>query len=400
MQQQSIPINPTLLQWARAEAGLSLHEAATRAKITAPRKRKDEPELTPEDRLASWERGTEAPSLNQLENIASAYRRPLLTFFLPEPPEKIAPFADFRTIPSHLFVADSPEFAALKRRLTLLHQTLRGLAEEEGTKKLSFIASLSEHTPVQQFVESIRVILGVHFEEQRRIRDEDAMLGYLRTSAQNAGIFVVFEGNMGSHHSNIPAEVFRGIALADDLAPLIVVNPNDAKAAMVFTLIHELAHLWLGSSGISNFNALGSNGGDANHEQLCNRVAAEFLVPEAALRAKWKTPKGQLSQAVDSTAKFFKVSGAVVGRRLLDMDIIDSQEYGSLLAFYNARWAKRKEVQAQKDGAPGPKQKAQYRLGEKTIHTFISAAREGRIGLQDAARFMNIPVSLFGKVQR
>lgn len=400
MQQQSIPINPTLLQWARMEAGLSLHEAAMRAKVTAPRKRKDEPELTPEDRLAAWEQGTDTPSLNQLENIASAYRRPLLTFFLPGPPKKIEAFADFRTVASHLSAADSPEFAALKRKLTLFHQTLRGLAEEEGGKKLSFIASLSADTPVQQFVENIRATLGVHFADQRRIRDEDAMLGYLRSSAQKAGIFVVFEGNMGSHHSNIPPEVFRGIALADELVPLIVVNPNDAKAAMVFTLIHELAHLWLGASGISNFSAWGNHGGHGNHEQLCNHVAAEFLVPQIELRAMWKTPEGSLSQAVDSIAKFFKVSGAVVSRRLLDIDMIDSQEYGSLLAFYNARWAKRKEAQALKDGAPGPKQKAQYRLGEKTIHTFISAAREGRIGLQDAARSMNIPVSLFGQVQR
>jgi Zn-dependent peptidase ImmA (M78 family) len=400
MQQRSIPINPTVLQWARLEAGLSLHEAATRAKVKPPRKKKDEPALTAEDRLAAWEDGKDTPSLSQLKKIASAYRRPLLTFFLAKPPQKVVAMADFRTVGNRLFPTDSPEFSALRRRIILLHQELRALAEDAGNPKLPFIGSLSENTPVQQFVGTLRAALRVSVEEQRRIRNEDAMFGYLRDLAHNMGIYVLLEGNVGNHHSNIPAEEFRGIALADDLVPLVVVNPNDAKAAMVFTLMHELAHLWLGSSGVSNFNALGNNGGDGSHEKLCNSVAAEFLVPEVELRAKWKTPEGVLSHSVDAAAKYFKVSGAVIGRRLLDMNIIDDQEYGSILAFYKARWAKYKENQSQQEGAPGPAQMAKYRLGGKTIQTFIVAAREGRIGLQDAARLMNLPVCRFEQVMR
>lgn len=400
MQKQSIPINPTILQWARLEAGLSLYEAASRAKITPPRKRKDEPALTAEDRLAAWEEGKETPSLNQLENIASAYRRPLLTFFLAQPPQKIPAMADFRTVGNRPSSADSPEFAALRRRIILLHQELRALAEDAGNPKLPFVGSLSENTPLHQFVSTLRTTLGFTAEEQRRVRNEDAMFGYLRDLAQNIGIYVLLEGNVGSHHSNVSVEEFRGIALADELVPMVVVNPNDAKAAMVFTLVHELAHLWLGSSGVSNFNALGNNGGDGDHEKLCNKVAAELLVPEADLRAIWRTPKGALSHSVDAVARDFKVSGAVIGSRLLDMNIISNQEYGSLLAFYKARWVRFKEKQSQQDGAPSPTTMAKYRLGGKTIQTFIIAAREGRIGLQDAARLMNLPVNRFEQVLR
>ena len=241
MQKQSIPINPTILQWARLEAGLSLYEAASRAKITPPRKRKDEPALTAEDRLAAWEEGKGTPSLNQLENIASAYRRPLLTFFLAQPPQKTAAMADFRTVGNRPSSADTPEFAALRRRIILLHQELRALAEDAGNPKLSFVGSLNENTPLHQFVSTLRTTLGFTVEEQRRVRNEDAMFGYLRDLAQNIGIYVLLEGNVGSHHSNVSVEEFRGIALADELVPMVVVNPNDAKAAMVFTLVHELA---------------------------------------------------------------------------------------------------------------------------------------------------------------
>lgn len=398
--QQPIPINPTVLRWARMEAGLSLHEVVLRAKLTPPRQKKDEPALTAEDRLAAWEEGKDTPTLNQLEKIASAYRRPLLTFFLAQPPQQVALIADFRTIGNKPTPTDSPEFAALRRRITLLHQELRALAEDAGSPKLPFIGSVPETTPVQEFVNTLRAALGTNIEEQRRIRNEDAMLGYLRELSQSIGIYVLLEGNVGSHHSNIPPEEFRGIALADDLVPLVVVNPNDAKAAMVFTLMHELAHLWLGLSGVSNFNALGNNGSDIGRERLCNSVAAEFLVPEAELRNKWKTPRTALSYFVDALAKDFKVSGAVISRRLLDINIISSQEYGNLLAFYKVRWAKHKEKQSQQEGAPGPAQMAKYRLGGKTIHTFIAAAREGRIGLQDAARIMNLPVNRFEQVMR
>ena len=398
--QQNIPINPTILKWARIEAGLSLHDAAARAKVTPCRKRKDK-SLSAEGRLSAWEEGSEVPSLKQLENIALAYRRPLLTFFLAGPPKKTAEMFDFRTIgQASQPHKDSPEFSALRRRIVLMHQELRALALDAGNSKLEFVGSLTKETPIFDFVEKLRSSLGLNFETQRLIRNEDAMFGKLRDLAQHIGIFVVLEGNVGSYHSNVPPEEFRGIAFADELVPLIVVNPNDSKAAKVFTLVHELAHIWLGFSGVSNYNALGDNGSDKDCEKVCNSVAAEFLVPEVELRNKWKFVEGDLCLSVDLVAKFFKVSGAVVARRLLDMSIISAQDYSTLFAIYKARWEKFKEKQALQDGAPGPIFMAKYRLGIKTIHTFIAAAREGRIGLQDAARLMNLPVNRFEQVMR
>ena len=83
---QQVPINPALLRWARCAAGLSLKDAAARAKITALRRPKNQTSVTPEDRLASWEDGRTSPSISQLKALANAYRRPFVTFFLAEPP--------------------------------------------------------------------------------------------------------------------------------------------------------------------------------------------------------------------------------------------------------------------------------------------------------------------------
>lgn len=398
--QQTIPINPDMLRWARVEAGYSLSDAATCARISSPRKKKNEPELTAVDRLADWENGKDTPSLNQLEQLASAYKRPLITFFLPKPPEKIVTVPDFRTLGDRATPADSPKFSALRRKLAILHRELCDLSKDVGITKLPFVGSLSEETPVAEFVENIRHVIGVTAEDQRRVKNSDELLKHLRAAAQKAGIYVLFVGNLGSHHTNVSVDEFRGIAFANDLAPMVVINPNDTKAAQVFTFIHELAHLWLGSSGISSFNALGTSTGDSSKEKLCNRIAAEFLVPEADLMAVWKPCEETLNQAVNTIAKRFKVSGAVIGRRLLDFSIISNDEYSKLLAIYLARWKKTKEGQPKSSGAPKPEILDRFRLGEKTIHTFISAAQAGRIGFQDAARLMNIPVSRFDKVMQ
>jgi len=263
---------------------------------------------------------------------------------------------------------------------------------------LPFIGSMSEDAPVKEFAESIRTVLKVRIEEQVGIGDEKTLLKYLRTSAEDAGIFVIFAGNLGSHHSKISAEEFRGIAIADELAPMVVVNPNDVDAAKVFTLVHELAHLWLGSKAISSFNALTQKSADSHREKLCNRVAAEFLVPESDLRDKWKMSECDIEQAVKKLGKHFHVSEAVIARRLLDLDYIGGDDYGNLLAIYQARWKNIKDQQSERGGAPLSAVMDKYRLGKKTIHTVIGATNEGRIGLQDAARLMNIPVSRFDKV--
>ena len=400
MQQQIIDINPELLKWARIEAGLSLQEAAERAKVTAPRQKKGEDRLSPEDRLASWEQGIETPSLNQLESIAEAYRRPLLTFFLPEPPVKVEMLADFRTLPQAIFKVDTPEFSALKRRIIMLHRELKALADDEGISPLPFVGSCLPSSGVDALVKAIRKELAVSFEDQRKQKNEDALFIYLRNMAHNAGIYVVLLGDVGSHHSKIEPEEFRGIAVADPTAPLIVINKYDAKPAMLFTLVHELTHIWIGASGVSNLNGLGANVNNNDIEKLCNAVAAEFLVPDAQIRAVWKEPEGSLQQAVDELAKRFKVSGAVIGRRLLDAGFIDNQKYATLLITYQRRWESAKDKSKQSGGGPNHNILAGYYLGQKTLHTLIQAAYSGRITLQDAARVLNIPVSRFDKVLR
>ena len=162
----------------------------------------------------------------------------------------------------------------VQARQGLLREAM--LDEDDDLAPLSFVASATTDTPVMQVVASIHDTLGLPLEDFRATRNPDDAFRLLRSHAEQAGIFVLVLGNLGSHHTDLGVEVFRGFALADDFAPFLVVNPKDSAAARCFTLIHELAHLWVGEPGIS--------GGDPMDpvEVFCNRVASGFLLPWTA----------------------------------------------------------------------------------------------------------------------
>ena len=144
----------------------------------------------------------------------------------------------------------------------------------------------------------------------------------LREKAQNAGVYVVLMGDLGNYHSRVEPDEFRGIAIAEQFAPRIVINSYDTKVARPFTLAHELAHIFLGFSGVSNQNAFELQRLHKSIEQFCNSVAAELLVPERSIRQAWNGQDGDLEQFIRRMARNLHVSEEVIARRLYDLGLI------------------------------------------------------------------------------
>ena len=255
--------NPEVFRWARESAGLALEDAARAIGIVPAS-------------LAAIEAGEKTPSRTALVNMAKAYRRSLLTLYLPAPPQRGERGEDFRTVAAEHQLASEADIDALVRDLRARQSLMRSVLEDdEDMHPLNFVGSATLSGGVHALSDCIGRLLGLSRRELRAQKDAESAFALLRARAEQAGVFVLLVGHLGSHHSAIPVEAFRGFAIADPIAPFIVINDGDAKAAWSFTLLHELAHLFLGATGVS------AGTPELQIERFCNDVASEFLVPRS-----------------------------------------------------------------------------------------------------------------------
>jgi hypothetical protein len=262
-------VNPDILIWARTTAGLPLDQAAHALGF------KDTRDRTAAKRLQAIEAGEEEVSRSVLLKMAKAYRRSLLVFYLEEPPRTGDRGQDFRTVPGAQPPLYNPLLDALIRDLRARQAIVRDVAQDTETKPLDFVGTASMDVPPQELARRISERLQFSLEDFRAQRTSETAFNYLRRKIEEAGIYVLLLGNLGSHHTNIPVQIFRGFAIADPIAPFIVINDRDARTAWSFTALHEVAHLWLGATGVSG------ESDEAQIEKYCNDVAGEMLLPAA-----------------------------------------------------------------------------------------------------------------------
>lgn len=392
---EEITVNHVVLRWAREETGLTPEQAAARARIRDHKRRC----LAGADRLLLWESGTEGPTLGELETIAKAYRRPILTFFMPEPPRHETNLNDFRTLGDRPVRRSTPEFSAFVRQIEGLQREVSALVEAETGHPIPFVASASRGMNPSLLADEMRSTIQFAFEAQVRARTSQELFRVIRQKLADAGVFVLRQADLGSHHSKISVEEFRGLAISDRYAPFIVVNPDDATSALLFTLIHELTHLWLGQSGISNLSAVEVPQDHQSLEVYCNRVAAEFLVPERPFMEAYESGiYRDIRSAIEALSATFKVSRLVIARRLLEFDRLSEEGYWTFYQEWRAQWEHEERPSYQGDDGPRYIAKTKSRLGRKLLTTVIGAAYEGRLSYIDASRMLGIKINHFGKL--
>lgn len=335
-------VNPEVLVWARETARLSREAAAAKLQIAAGAAR-----------LGEYENGVRQPTTAMLKKMAKAYRRPLLALYLTTPPPRGETGEDFRNLPQR-DTADEPLVAALLRDVKARQSMVREVMEEEqpeGARRLPFVGSMNMDHGVALVVASIREQLGFDRVEFRAQGSVDAAFGYLRTKSEAAGIFVLLIGNLGTHHTNLEVSAFRGFALADPVAPFVVINDQDARAAWSFTLLHEIAHLWVGASGVSGAY------GESALERFCNDVASEFLVPAVELPLVGVTadmPADLHAERITAFASERLVSRSMVAYRLFRANRISFAQWEGLATRFRGEWrAVREEQRIQARERPG-----------------------------------------------
>ena len=262
---------------------------------------------------------------------------------------------------------------------------------------LDFVGSCSMQNCITTTVEAIRKTLDITPIRKQYSHNHDAFIN-LRAKAHVAGIYVVLMGDLGSHHSMVSPDEFRGIAIADKLTPLVVINSHDVKVAMPFTLAHEIAHIFLGNNCISNQFIFTTHKIHKSIDYFCNTVATELLVPEQVLRNVWNNQHGELVDFIKRLTRNFNVSEEVIARRLYDINLIDITEYRELIAIYQARWMRLKKKNKDANSGPDANALARHNIGEKTLGALLRTTDNGVITVQDAARALNISVGRFERI--
>jgi Zn-dependent peptidase ImmA (M78 family) len=294
-----VDVKPELLRWARERSGIEAETLAARF-----------------PRLEAWERGEARPTLKQLEDFANATHAPIGYFFLPSPPDEHMPIPDFRTVAGRHPTRPSPDLLDTIHLCQQRQEWYRDFARSIGERPLTAPGSVSITTNVVRAAEEIRHGIGLDVEERRRIPTwTDALRRFIEL-ADAAGVMVMVSGVVGSNNRRkLDPDEFRGFALADTVAPLVFINGSDTKAAQMFTLAHELAHIWLGQSAVSDAQP---NEVPAHRiERWCNEVAAEILVPLEIFQRDYDR-NADLESEIERLARRFKVSTLVILRRMRD----------------------------------------------------------------------------------
>ncbi|MCI0536155.1 MAG: ImmA/IrrE family metallo-endopeptidase [Verrucomicrobiales bacterium] len=339
-------------------------------------------------KLPQWESGTVQPTFKQLEDFAKATLTPFGAFFLPAPPQEKLPVPDFRTMRDQRPRRPSAALLETIYQMQRRQEWMREYLLEEGVDALSFIGTVTLASSPVAASESIRRMLGMEDGwAELHPTWSHALLG-LRRAVEDTGVLVVVNGVFGNNtHQALDPEEFRGFVLCDRHAPLIFINGADFKSAQMFTLAHELAHLWLGKDGVFNLPDLQPS--DDAVEKFCNRVAAEVLIPSRELEACWPQIKTE-DNPYNALARRFKVSPMVAARRVLDHGLISREKFFTFLKA--DREAEKRKQQRRPSGGDFYRTQ-EVRIGHRFGAAVIRAARAGKLLYRDAYRL----TGLYGK---
>ena len=382
-------VNPNILRWARETAGLTLEEAADKVALNKVRG------VPGAERLAAYESGEREPSRALLLRMTKQYRRPLLAFYMSDVP-RIGPRGqDFRTLPPGHSRTQDALVDALIRDLRARQEMVRAILEdEEEAARLPFVGSMTMDDGPDAVLQSVKETLNLDLAQYRsggQVNRTPNGFDYLRRQAEQAGIFVLLIGNLGSHHTNIDVEMFRGFALADEVAPFIVINDLDAETAWSFTLLHELCHIWLGATGVS--------GSDASTaiEQFCNDVAGRFFLSTDELRELRDIRMAGIDEASARIGDFAdrrRVSRSMVTYKLYLEGLIDHYQWRSLSGLFRAHWLRAREEQRernrQRDGGPSYYVVRRHRLGNALVSLARRVLAERVLTPSKAAKVLGV----------
>jgi len=367
MQPIFVDVAPVMIDWVMKSVSGTLDERVT-------------------DNLLKWRNGDKKPTFNQVESVSKATQIPLGYFFLQAPPEEIFPVLEYRTINGLNTDTPSRNLIDTINKMENVQEWMRNYMIESDSDRLAIVGAGEGVSNPQTIANSIRKVLDIKPEWYKSVRNMADAFTFFRRKLENAGVLVMLNGIVGNNtHRVLDINEFRAFTLIDEYAPLIFINSNDSQSAKLFSLLHELAHVWLGLDNFYNDRHGNANGIDSV-EVICNAVASEILIPNTLFRAEWQSAKNQdVLLKISETQSVFKCGIVVIARKALDNQYINKAQYQTIVdeAIEQFR-ASRKKASGGNYYAT-----AASRIDNRFLMALDSSVREGKTQYSDAFHITN-----------
>ncbi|MCX6241387.1 MAG: XRE family transcriptional regulator [Bacteroidetes bacterium] len=381
-------ITPKVLKWARESARITEETAAAKVSVAV-------------DKLKDWEEGTNHPTIRQAQTLAKAYKRPFALFFLPEIPRDFQPLQDYRKLGSKSLSTAS---VFIIREIQQKQAWISDVNKENKEEKLEFVGKYNVNTNPSIVADDILRKLSINPSKYKSVNPIKEWID----SAELNGIFISRTSFIHSR-LKLDSEEIQGFAIADPYAPFVFINSDDWNAPQLFTLVHELAHIWIAETGISNDIEPEIKHKNKFHpiELFCNEVAANALMPKNII-SNLDHSIFNTSKEVFKVAKNLGVSSFAFLVRAFNLNQISFDKYQKLkqeadfeyYAFLK-REAEIKAKQKEKDKPGGPNYfllqlNRNSRLFTQTV---LDAFRGGFIEPTQASNLLNVQINKFRQLE-
>lgn len=381
-------VNPALLTWARDSAGYTIEQAAKKAQVKP-------------ERLVSWERDEARPSIPQLRKLASAYKRPLAVFYLPEPPWEFSPMRDFRRLPGEVAGRQSPELRQVIRQAHLRREVALDLYRRLEGEPPEFTVTGTLNDDPEVLGEHTRTYLGISYGDQVRWQSDYEALHRWRGACESSGVLVL-------QATDVDPEEARGFSISETSFPAVILNISDAVPARIFTMLHELTHLMLREGGLCDLD----DEQDRPPEELraeiyCNHVAGAAMVPSGHLLAepevaRQNNPTGWTDDVITTLARRYRASREVIVRRLLILGRTTAEFYRRKREQYRQEYREREEERAEEErGGFAPRYIVNLSAaGPLFTRLVVDAYNREIITSSDLSDYLDVRLKHLAKIQR
>ena len=349
--------------------------------------------------LRKWQTGEKIPTFNQVEDMSKKTKIPFGYFFLEKPPIESCPLVEYRTVGSASIATPSRNLIDTIDLMTDIQEWMVEYVTDNGQEELEYVGSAADIMDIPTVVKDIRKRLDIDVSWCADRQNPEEAFRFIRDKIEDIHILVMMSGIVGNNtRRKLNIDEFRAFTLVNKFAPLIFINSCDSDTGKLFSIAHELVHVWIGENSFYNAR---NNEYFVDHgtEKFCNAVAAELLIPTELFEDKWKNCDGEAAERINKTAKIFRCSKFVVARKAFDYGKISKVVYEQIIRELTLKYKAWQESQKENKNSGGDYYRTQASKMDRNFVTALARNTcEGKTQYTEAYRLTNTNRKTFGRL--